>query len=119
MHLGALRLRDRLVRRIAHEQVAEPERVLARQGRPLGSDELLAHERQQVGRNARAPVFGDQIADGAHEELLADHGGRLQHLTLLGRQAVEPRIQQGVDRGRDGDRGEIARRDPSVVRRER
>ena len=115
VQLGALGLRDRLVRRIAHEQVAEPERVLARKGGALGSDQFLADERQQIRRNARAPFLGDEVADGAHEELLADHGGRLEHLTLLGRQAVEPRIQQRVDRGRDGDRGEVADRDPPVV----
>jgi hypothetical protein len=51
---------------------------------------VVRSDREQFGRNPPSPVLGKQIANGAHEELLADHGGRLEHLALFGRQAVEP-----------------------------
>ena len=41
-----LPLRDRLVRRVADQDVAEAEAVVARQGRPVGADQLLTHQRE-------------------------------------------------------------------------
>jgi hypothetical protein len=36
-------------------------------------------------------------------ELLAFDGGTLEHRALVGRDAVQPRRQQGLNRRRDGD----------------
>ena len=50
-------LRHRTVRRVADQDVAEPERVLPREPRPIGVHELLAQERLQVRADARTVVL--------------------------------------------------------------
>ena len=54
VQVGARRLRQRVVRGVADEQVPEPKRVVLGQRRGRRPDELLAHEPQQLRRNRRA-----------------------------------------------------------------
>ena len=61
VEVRARRLRERVVRRVADEDVPEAERVVAGQLRALRPHELLAHEAEQTGtgpadRPARAPA---------------------------------------------------------------
>jgi hypothetical protein len=63
VQLRPSRLRECLVGRIANQQVAEPEGVLARKLRLLGSDESLAHERGESG--SHLALFRAERLDGA------------------------------------------------------
>jgi hypothetical protein len=57
MQFRTMLLREALIGRIAHEDVAEPVRVLARELRVIRADELLTHERLQVPRDTRFQIF--------------------------------------------------------------
>ena len=84
--------------------MAEAERVLAGDHRTVRPHELLADQRaDQVGRVA-TEGFGEQVADRAGVELLADHGGALDRAALVVGQAFETGGEQGRDRGRHRDR---------------
>src|SRR5439155_25606443 len=48
VQLGADRFRQRLVGGVADQDVAETEAVLTHELRPVGSDQLFAHERRQA-----------------------------------------------------------------------
>ena len=58
---------------------------------------------------------GEQVANGAGVELLADHGGALDRAALVVGQAFETSGEQRRHRGRNRDRAEIARREPGPV----
>ena len=69
VELGARRLRQRVVGGVADQQMAEAEAVLARELRPVRSDQLLADERRQAGASPASPP-GERL-DGAPVEDLA------------------------------------------------
>ena len=54
VQLGAELLRHRFIRRVANQQVPEPERVLAGQVGPVGPDQLLPNEGLQVAPHGLA-----------------------------------------------------------------
>ena len=92
---------ERVVSRVADQEVAEAKAVVARQLRAVGSDELPPHERSQARRHLsllrckrlhRTPV----------EELALDRSP-LQHPPLGLVQPVEPRCEQGLQRRRHFD----------------
>ena len=93
----------RLVRDVAHEILEEA--VLAVLGRArvgLDAEHLLPHQRceQRLGLDVGACERGQRNAC----ERLAEHGGVLQQPPLLGREAVEPRRDQRVQRLGDLER---------------
>ena len=53
VQLGPRCLRERVVRRVTDEQVAEPERVVSGEVRPVWANEFLANERAQPRRYSR------------------------------------------------------------------
>ena len=67
----ALFLRHRLVRGVTDQQMPEPERVLADELRPVGTDQFLARQREQPRANLRAEPFGHERGHGAGVEHLA------------------------------------------------
>ena len=108
-------LGDRLVRGVADQDVAEAERLLAGDHRAIRPHELLADQRTDQVGCVVAQVLGEQVANGAGVELLADHGGALDRAALVVGQAFETSGEERRDRGWDRDRAEIARRDPGPV----
>ena len=107
VEIRARRLRQRVVRRVADEDVPEAERVVVRERRALGPYELLSHEPEQPRRNLR--ILGRERLHGRAVEHLPFDGAALERRTLRPRQLVEPRRQQCVDARRDGHLG-IGRR---------
>ena len=65
-------LRERVVRSVADQEVAEAECLLVRIGRLVGSDHLLADEREEVG--------GHLVAFGEWRQLV--HGAAVEYLSL-------------------------------------
>ena len=80
MQLGAGRLRQRVVRGVADQQVAEAEGVLARKLRLVRADQLLAHERGESRRRPR--LLGSERLDGAAVEDAALDRAALEHAAL-------------------------------------
>ena len=115
VELGTLALGDRLVRGVADQHVTEPEGVLAGQRASLGPDQLLTDERHQVLGHPWTRRLRYEVADRTHEELLADHGRGPERRPLVRRQAVQPRGQQRLDRGRHRDLRQVSGRDPPAV----
>ena len=116
VQLGAPRLRDRLVRRVADQQVPEAEGVLARERRARrGGSAPCA--RAPSGPTARARARPRVRARGPAptKNVLTDHGRRLEHDALLRREAVEPRGQQRLDRRRDRDGRKSSTATPPAV----
>src|SRR5204863_1006585 len=97
--LRAALLRQPRVRRVEDQDVMEPERVLAREGRTLRRDEPLAHQRLEMAPHVRTEALRAELGDRAPPELLPDHRGRAEDDALLGAEAVEPRGEQRLDRG--------------------
>ena len=98
MQVGALLLRHRLIGGVPDQQVAETERVLARELGTIGPDELLAREREEAGAHVRPDGLRAEGGDGAGVEDLALDGAALDHGTLVGVQSVQARGEQEVDR---------------------
>ena len=113
--LGSKLLRHRLVRGVADEQVTEAERVLAWQIRPVGPDQLLPDERLQVVPHRLAQIVGRQLSNGAAVEDLALDRAALDDRPLVSAQPVESRREERMDRRRNRDPREIARRHPRAV----
>ena len=86
---------------VADEQVAEAEGVVARQLRPVGPHELLAHERHQPRRHVR--LVGRERLDAAAVEDLALDRAALEHAALGRVELVEPGREQRLDRRRHDD----------------
>ena len=105
VQLGASGLRQRLVRRVADEQVAEAKRVVTphqRGGRP---DELLAHEAHEVA--GERLLVGSKRLHGAAVEQLSLDGPALERLALEPGQLVDPCCEQGLDRRWDAQVGAV------------
>ena len=78
----------------------EAERVLPRQLRLVGPDELLAHERRQPGDHLRL-VRSERLHRPAVEDAALD-GTSLEHAPLRRVELVETRGEQRLDRRRNG-----------------
>ncbi|HJP72574.1 MAG TPA: hypothetical protein VJ975_12730, partial [Candidatus Limnocylindria bacterium] len=99
MQLCAHRLGQRLVRRVANQEVPEAEGVVPRNLRTVGTHQLLAHERQQVGWNLRAHRLRRESGHRAAVEDLALDGAALDDRALVIVERIEPGLQHGVDGG--------------------
>ena len=80
----------------------------------LRADELLKGEQDEqfghAGGHGPARAPGRRLPGRQ-----ADHGGRLDHCKLIGREQVEARCEEGVDRRRERELVEVARRHPAAV----
>src|SRR5262249_27749390 len=106
-------LENALVGGIANEDVVEAVLV-----RPLGlerSHQLLLGHRAEMLRHRGLDGFGRKLLDRRLLEDLPDHRGRLDHRPLLGREQVQTRRQQSLNRSRDRELREIARRNPGIA----
>ena len=115
VELGALCLRERLVGRVADEQMAEPERVLVGEVGLIRTHELLAHERQEMSGDLRTRPIRRELGDRSPVEQLSLDRGPLHHRALLAGEAIESRRQKDVDRRRHVQVSEISRRHPGSV----
>ena len=82
---------------VADQQVAEPVRLVAVEQRVVGSDQLLAHERGQVGVHTLAQAGRRQFADSAAVEHLALNRPPFDHRPLRLGQPLQARCQQRLD----------------------
>src|SRR6266511_3245938 len=104
VEVGALTLRDRLVGRVADEHVTEAEAVITGQDRLIWSDERLAHQREELGADAGALGFREELHDGAAMEDAPFDRAALEHRALLRREPVDARRQERLERQRDRER---------------
>ena len=81
VQLRARRLRKRLVRCVADEQMTEAVTLVLGEGRRSRADELLAHERRQMRPNVGAKKTGRQLRDRSTMEDLALDRAALHHDT--------------------------------------
>ena len=89
--------RHRLVRRVADQDVAEPEAVLAGEGpRDPGGSAACGRAPADGGRRRATCSGGVSSATALHEEHLAHHRGPLQHRQLVLREQVEPGREHGL-----------------------
>ena len=93
-------LGETVVGGIADEQVPEAKRIVTRQLRAVGPDQLLANESRQ-SRDDR-PVLGERLHRATVEDLALD-GAALEHRALRLLQLVEARGQQGLEVRRHED----------------
>src|SRR4051812_11922489 len=77
----------------------EPERAVAGDRRALLGDDEFALE-QRVNERRDVLVRAEALERATPEDA-ADHGRALQRVLLLGREAVDPRGDQRLDRVRD------------------
>jgi hypothetical protein len=90
----ALPLRDRLVGRVANEDMAEAEAVVARHSRPIGPDHLLPHEREQMGADLASLALRKKLEDSATVEEPSFDGAELDHRPLLPGEPIDRSRQQ-------------------------
>ena len=90
--------RERVVGRVADEDVAEAEAVLAREQRRVRRDQLLANERGETRRHLR--LLGCERLDGTAVEDLTLDRAPLEHAPLGRRELVDTRREQRLQRGR-------------------
>jgi hypothetical protein len=91
VQLGARRLGQGVVGRVADEEMAEAERVFARYLGLVGADELLAHERSQVSGH-RVLCRCQRPHRSSVEDAALDRAA-LQDVPLRGVELIEPRCQ--------------------------
>jgi hypothetical protein len=115
VEVGSLLLGHRVVRRVAYQEVAESERVLTRELRTVGADQLLPGEGQQAGRYLWAEGLRRERPHGARVEDLALDGAAFDHGAFLRVQSVETGGEQQLDRRRHRDVREILDRSPRAV----
>ena len=96
----ALPLGNRVVRGVADEDVTETKAVVSWQRRPVGSDQLLANERQQVRADRGSLGLGQQRSDGAAVEEPPFDRAALDHGALRLAELVDARGQQRLQRRR-------------------
>ncbi len=94
-------LGQRLVGRVADQQVAEAVRLVVDHHGALGPDEVLAHEHHQAAVGLR--ILRRERHDRAAVEDLALHRAALEHASLARLELVEARSQQRLDRRRHRD----------------
>ena len=98
VQLGPGRLRQRLVGSVADKQVAEAEAVLARKQRPVGPDQLSAHQRRQP-RADRRVRRAERLHRATMEDLPLDRAA-FEYAPLGALELIEPRRQQRPQRRR-------------------
>ena len=115
VQIGAGALEQPVIGRVPNEQVMEPITGIELLGRLLGLDKLLAGERLQVVGHRRRDRRRDELSDGGDGEVLPNHRCRLDHLTLVALEHVEACGQQGLDRRRHLQVGQVTDGDPAVA----
>jgi hypothetical protein len=112
MELVPAGLDERPVRDLPHETVSEP--VLGR-----GSASLLDHELEplELGEGPQQPRPGEEPLEQRQAEGAPDHGRGRDHLTRLGVEPIQPRLQGFLNGGRD--RGLAGEDDAAVLPHER
>ena len=101
VQVGPDLLRDGGVGGVADQPVREAKAVVAGERGLVGSDQLLADERHQVGGQRAAGLFRQELRDRTPVEAPALDGTALDHRPLAGLEAVDACRQQRLDRGRD------------------
>lgn len=96
MEFGALGLRQSFVRRVADQDVTEPVRVAVGEGHALRADDVFALECVERVARALARERNDRV--GGEEP--ADDGCDRERVAFCGRQELEARCEQRVDRRR-------------------
>ena len=99
--LCARRLGERVVRRVADQQVTEAEAVLPGNLRPVRTDELAPDERGEPRRHLR--LVGRECLHGPSVEDLAFHGAALEHAPLGSVELVESSREQRLESRRHSD----------------
>src|SRR4029453_13279826 len=115
VHLAPGSLGRRLVGRIAHEDMAEPERVLTGERRSVGTDQLLALQRLEVLPDGRAGGLRRGRRHPPPEKNLAPARGALDPRALLVLQAIQSGRDQGLDRPRGREPGQVGGGNPRTV----
>ena len=95
VQLRTARLRERLVRRVAHEQMPEAKGVLGRQLRLVGADQRLADESGQAWRHLAR--IRQRLYRAAVKDLALD-GAALEHLPLGPVELVEASVEERLQR---------------------
>ena len=108
-------LEQAVVGGVPDEDVLEPEAQILRAGDVAGPHQLLAGHGCQVIRHLRAHRLRRQLGHRRLRERQADDRGRLDDRPLLATQQVEARRQQGLDRRRHVDVGQVAGWLPAIV----
>ena len=101
VQLCTCRLREPVVRRVADQEMAEPEGVVAGQLCPIGPDELLPDERHQLRRHVL--LVGLERLDATAVEDLPLDGAALEYAALGRIELIETRGKQRLDRRRHDD----------------
>ena len=68
MQLGSLTLRNRLVGRVADQDVPEAKAVVAGHGCPIGPDQLLTHQGEEMSADLVSRRLGQELRHGASVE---------------------------------------------------
>ncbi len=103
VELGARRLRQRLVRRVADEQMAEAVPLVLGKRRGGRADELLAHERRQMRLDVGANKTGRELRYRSTMEHLALDRAALHHDADVAVERVDAGLEERVNRRRDDD----------------
>ena len=103
VQLRARRLRQRLVRGVADEQVAKAVPLVLGEGRRGRADELLAHERRQMRLDVGANKTGRELRHRSTMEHLALDRAALHHDADVAVERVDAGLEERVDRRRDDD----------------
>ena len=88
MQLGPQPFGDRAVRSLLDQHVSEPQRLPVGPQRANGVQQFLGDQRLKMPGGERARFLGNQLRDGVIVELLADHGGALDHGPLAGPEPI-------------------------------
>ncbi len=117
---GPLGLRERVVRRIANQEVAEAVGLVAGEVRSVGPDHVAADERGETALEEGIRRLGSELADRAAMELRSLDGCQHEQGALVAGQALEAGGEQRVDRLRHraspGSRPTATQRTPSQAR---
>jgi hypothetical protein len=97
VEIGPPLLPERLLGRVAQEEVLETKRVLG-----CGPDHVCPDERLERLRETFRQRLRRELRDRVEAELLALDSRALDEAALVRRQAIEPRSEQSLDRRRDG-----------------
>src|SRR5207249_2830147 len=100
---GPERLRHGVVRRVADQDVAEPEAVVAEELRTVRADELLPDERDQRRSEQRTRLRRQQLAQRAAVEAPALDRRALDHRPLVRLEPVDARGEERLERRRDDE----------------
>src|SRR3954447_18912287 len=93
MKLGPYLLGRGAIHRLLKNDVTEREEVVG-----LAAQESTLQKRLEVRARSLCRGAVDERRDVVDAEVLADHGGALQHRALAGPEAIEPRREQSLDR---------------------